>query len=793
MNGVNYEPAAKNAENGTSDALIFNLDGLKKHKGKLLGGGAFGEVYAIDGFPDLAVKEIEIIDRDKKRTEFIKRELDTISKLSHPNIVKCHQVIEGDSFFYIVMDRYDGDLQHFIAKYRKDNEPIPRESILSIVRQLVDALVYVHAPYKVNENGDVLPGIVHRDLKPANILMSKDGKRIALTDFGLCKNTTHSGETFAGTPPYMAPEVFIHQKTSRASDIWALGVIIYELVTLKLPSFSHHWKPKDAEKVFVPEWKPDLSAVEDDFTRTILEKIFVLSPDERPTARDLRERVSPSISSTEMLRLRIASLEEMLDARLELLESSLRAKTDEIGSLREALANNSTKISTLETTIAAQAAEMDDLKKELETLKLINKHDEQASRAGKALALEAVDNSGVTALMKAAMRNDVKAAWARLTEQKDLRDNNGKTALMHAAESGSTDVLRILLEHEKGIRDNQSHNALYWALKSGHTEAAKIVIPHEDPTDENGVTALMRAAERGDVEMVKLLIPIQKEMRDKDGDTAFVHALKSTHADIATVLRKHEAPSWTPLMCAAFTGDIEIAKNHLSDKDKKNSDGETALMIAARAGRGDIMELLDPTDKAGVTALMRAAEEGDVEAVKAFIPLQKKREAVGRVFINGWSIHGGTALMRAVRSGRVEVVKLLVEHEGGMQESDEGKTALMWATYNNHPECFRLLLEKESGMRDKDGRTALTYAAENGHLKYVKLLLEKEAGMQDKNGMTALMYAAYSNKLDCVKLLAEKEKDIKTTRTWSGLPPGSTALDIAKRMNYTEIVSILSE
>ena len=79
--------------------------------------------------------------------------------------------------------------------------------MFSILGQLADALAYVHAPYKVNEKGDVLPSIVHRDLKPADVLISKDGERVAIADFGLCKDAQHDGNTLAGSPPYMAPRL----------------------------------------------------------------------------------------------------------------------------------------------------------------------------------------------------------------------------------------------------------------------------------------------------------------------------------------------------------------------------------------------------------------------------------------------------------------------------------------------------------------------------------------------------------------------------------------------------------
>ena len=101
------------------------------------------------------------------------------------------------------------------------------------------------------------------------------------------------------------------------------------------------------------------------------------------------------------------------------------------------------------------------------------------------------------------------------------RDVGDRTALVIAAQGNHKEVVKILLEHEKGMKDNQNHNALYHALNSGHIEVAKIILPHEDPTDGDGVTALMRAAARGDAEMVELLVPLQKGTKDKDGNAAF--------------------------------------------------------------------------------------------------------------------------------------------------------------------------------------------------------------------------------------------------------------------------------
>ena len=466
------------------------------------------------------------------------------------------------------------------------------------------------------------------------------------------------------------------------------------------------------------------------------------------------------------------------------------------------------------------------------------------------------DASGRTALMIAAQQGHKKVREVLLEREKGMRVSEGMTALIHAAMNGHKGVVEVLLKHEKGMRDSQNHNALYYALKGGHTVTARVILPHDDPTDENGVTALMRAAERGDAEMVKLLAPLQKGAKDKDGNAAFIHALKNKYIGIALLLRESEALSWTPLMCAAFTGDIEIAKRHLSDKNKKNSKSETALMIAARAGHEDIVELLDQTDEKGVTALMRAAIKGDVGTVKALIPLQKGKKMRGNVVINELEMRsGGTALMWAAAYGYAGVVRLLMEHEGGMENKD-GWPALMFAeqcgrSNERHGEpsvdylkCVKLLMEREGkisgwtafiyaahrgnvnavrnnlhtqGTRDVGGWTGLMYAAVQGHRKVVELLVKHQGGIQNNSHQTALMWAARNGHLECVKLLLEKEGCMQNDRGWTALMNaawsghlecarllaekekgmrnigGETACAIAKRRRHFSIVDLLAK
>ncbi|ESU41721.1 Serine/threonine protein kinase [Giardia duodenalis] len=647
--------------------------------------GSYGTVYSLRGFPGLAVKEIRIDGQNKNVTRAISFEIAVLIKLSHPNIIRYHQVIEDGDFIYIIMDQYDGNLEHFLTKHKRKRIQVPTELIYSILEQIISALAYLHGVQGVDANRDPYQGIVHRDLKPANILVSEDGSKIALADFRLCRSAMTSGTTRAGSPAYMASETLLYNSTSPASDIWALGVIIYELATLKRLDFLGDKEPRH---VFTSGWKPDLSAIEDVSIRIILERIFVLDPEERPTAKELAGIFQAPSTSPE-------------------------GHSPHTTAWETAMKDANARIASLERERSIMSAEMDALRKELEALKLANKHadkhDEEASQVKEALTPEEVDNSGVTAPKKAGTRNDVEAVKALVTKQKKLRNSDGRTALMHAAESGSTDALRILLEYEKGMKDNQDHNALYHALKNGHTEAAKVIVPHNDSTDRNDITGLMQAAERNDLKVVRELIPLQRKRR----------------ADRITI------NGWI------------IFK-------------ETALMRAVICGHLEVARLL-------------MEHEGSL------------KDGIGR-----------TALIFAAKSGHAECVELLLEKEASIRDN-QSWTALMWAVYNNKLECAKLLLEKEACMQARNGMTALMYAAENGHVECVNLLVAKEGSMQNRWGSTALMIAAERNHVECVRLLTEKEKDIKTTRTWSGFPPGTTALDIAKERGHTEIVSILND
>ena len=193
-----------------------------------LGHGATAHVYRSRDLKegrDVAIKVIR--NEADDRVGFVRRfsrEVQAVSQLDHPHIVKVYDRGETDEFVYLVMECVDGGTLR-----RRLGRPLPVHVAVSMMIQMAEALHHAHSH-----------GIVHRDVKPANMLLvEKDSDQLLLTDFGIAKlqgmqGLTKSGTT-VGTPEYMSPEQAENHETDHRADVYALGCVLYETLAGRPP------------------------------------------------------------------------------------------------------------------------------------------------------------------------------------------------------------------------------------------------------------------------------------------------------------------------------------------------------------------------------------------------------------------------------------------------------------------------------------------------------------------------------------------------------------------------------
>jgi serine/threonine-protein kinase len=187
----------------------------------LLGRGGMGEVYRADdlrlGQP-VALKLLpENLRDDPVRLAQFHNEVRTARQVSHPNVCRVYDIGEGDGILYLTMEYVDGeDLATSLRRIGR----FPEDKAVDVARQLCAGVAAAHQR-----------GVIHRDLKPANVMLDGAG-RVRIMDFGLA-TAGRVEDVRAGTPAYMAPEQLLGREVTAKSDIFALGLVIYELFTGK--------------------------------------------------------------------------------------------------------------------------------------------------------------------------------------------------------------------------------------------------------------------------------------------------------------------------------------------------------------------------------------------------------------------------------------------------------------------------------------------------------------------------------------------------------------------------------
>ena len=261
-----------------------DISKVYKFDSKPLGNGHFGVVRLGTLISNPSKKfAIKTIDKQKVKKELhlLKRELEILKTLDHPNIVKFHETYQDENYFHLVMEYLSGgELLDRLIK----NGYVPEKETKILMMKIFSAIKYLHDR-----------GITHRDLKPENFLFSNKTKdaEIKIIDFGLSKqfdpaheeaNTTKALKTIVGTAFYVAPEV-LQGKYDYRCDNWSLGVIAYTLLCGNPPFFGENNKEIFAKVLkgkfqFVPsEWMM-ISKEAQDF----ISKLLCVNVEKRYTA-----------------------------------------------------------------------------------------------------------------------------------------------------------------------------------------------------------------------------------------------------------------------------------------------------------------------------------------------------------------------------------------------------------------------------------------------------------------------------------------------------------------------------
>jgi serine/threonine protein kinase len=223
---------------------------------------------------DVAIKQLSPqLCHDEQFIGRFKQEAKALAKLSHPNIVHVHDLVEDSDHTWIVMEYVEGEE---LAKKITPGKAMPFNLAVKLATQMSRAMQYAHDR-----------GVVHRDFKPANVLVTPDNDT-KIMDFGLAKFTQSAGLTQVGTvmgsPAYMSPEQAAGKPVDSSTDIYALGVTLYLMFSGVLPFEGDMQSIISQHLTAVP--KPPRkhnNAIPAVIERTIL-KMMAKQPDKRPSS-----------------------------------------------------------------------------------------------------------------------------------------------------------------------------------------------------------------------------------------------------------------------------------------------------------------------------------------------------------------------------------------------------------------------------------------------------------------------------------------------------------------------------
>lgn len=647
---------------------------------------------------------------------------------------------------------------------------------------------------------------------------------VKIADFGVSKQEKNTAlRTRCGTQGYAAPELLgllpRRLKTGQeyftnALDMWSLGCLVHEILTLKTPFFETQDHLQTLESGLTePELGIDMDSLykyckgEIDFPRAILlhfqvdeegiifiQGLLAPNPGDRPTAvaalRNpwLAEESQPINDWYRDLREEFSQLGVKLD--LVYRDRSILIKKADIMQFLPTLAKEQFPVLLLQAVVKGlNSAALLLLRSSGMRRERIDHFDRGnlfrgAAEAGRLDTIKLLLDEGV----------DVHACV----------DSDDRTVLQWAVEAGHCDIVKILLDNDTDTSSNSNRqSSLQWAVKAGHINMVRLLLDNGAKLDR---AILEAAAGSGYVDIVKLLLDnefdVSAEARRYSDPTALQLAAESGYIDVVRMLLRvllknrisvnaneggrklslaavelEDTEMTVLLQTVIERGNIEIVKLLLDYKANVNAKTPhgTPLQIAVKSKGTEIVKLLldykATFECVGEIELQMAIEGGDTEIVRLL--LDHKAD------VNAETSYG-TSLQMAVESTSAEIVKLLLDKKATFQYF--GAIELQMAIKRKNTEIVELLLDHGAAF-ERGGGTELRMAIESGEAGVVGLLLDHgvdvDAKTQYRRGRKALQLAIDSGNTDIQRLLVDA--GARETRSW---------LAAGKRL-YQDIVTSL--
>ncbi len=643
-----------------------------------IGGGGMGSVYkarqsSLDRLVALKVMHPKLAERAEFAERFL-REARALARLDHPNVVRVHSCGKAQDRLYLVMEYVDGVNLRTLLR----GGPLDPARAMALIPRLCEALQYAHEH-----------GVVHRDIKPENILIDREG-RVKIADFGLAKLVGPASDSFLtgrkdvmGTPRYMAPEQLkAPLSVDHRADLYALGVVIYELLTGELP-IGHFAPPSEKAPVDVR-----------------LDQIVLKALAERPEARWQSARELQS-SFADLAR-RPAPVRPAYDQAERPPKSRGAGWCAVLGCLALCVMGSLPVLGFL--FLATSQGVPDDMPMPPDRADPVESP-MPWNTPGDALP---VSRYGPDQRAHLAVGDGVlPALQLALAEGADpsSRDGQGRSLLIKAAAGGEAGMVDALLAAGAALhdKDDDGSTALHAAVRGGHqTVAARLLAAGAlpDEADARGWTALHCAAATGATRLLPQLAEADFGAVTRDGDTALQLAVKAgERAMVEALLEKPGREAFdrpddegrSPFWNACERGHVAIAellKAAGLTVRKPDDEGVSPWLAAMRAGHAGVL-LAFPDDVDDL-----AGRDGDGRNLLHWAAWHGDLRALGLALLEDGAVttavdhHGNNVWMLAAQRGHAAFLEALERSPAPVGRCDE---ALALAVAGGHWECAAVL------------------------------------------------------------------------------------------------------